>query len=151
MRVDHVNIVVSDMERSVAFYVGLLGMRVTFEAELEGDWIAAVTGLEDVSARCVFCEPREGGVRIELLQYRVPTGESLPAHSLPNTPGLRHVALEVEDLAGWHARLETAGVRFVSAPVTVPFAVAGPFRKRLCYLHDPDGAIIELADYVPVA
>jgi catechol 2,3-dioxygenase-like lactoylglutathione lyase family enzyme len=34
MRVGHVNIVVADMERSLAFSVGLLGMRGTFEAHL---------------------------------------------------------------------------------------------------------------------
>ena len=154
MRVDHVNIVVSDMERSLAFYIGLLGMRVTFEVELAGAWIEAVTGLAGASARCVFCQPAGdarpsgGGARFELLQYRSPEGAAVPADSLPNTVGLRHVALEVDDLPSWHARLEAAGVSFVSGPVTVPFAVAGPVRKRLCYFRDPDGVLIELADYV---
>ena len=35
MRVNHVNIVVTNMERSLAFYVGLLKMRVTFEAGID--------------------------------------------------------------------------------------------------------------------
>jgi len=148
MRVDHVNIVVADMERSLAFYVGLLGMRVTFEAELEGEWIEAVSGLPHVSARCVFCQPSGGGARFELLQYRTPPGADLGAEAAASILGLRHVALEVNGLDGLYARLTAAGVPFVSGPVGVPFPVAG-VRKRLCYAHDPDGTLVELAEYAP--
>lgn len=148
MRINHINIVAADMERSLAFYVGLLGLRVTFEVELEGAWIETVAGLPGVTARCVFCQPSGGGARLELLQYRTPEGEAIPANSLANTQGLRHIALEVDDLDAWYARLTAAGVPAVSAPVAVPFGVAGAIRKRLCYLRDPDGVLVEIADYV---
>ena len=147
MRVNHVNVVVSDMEQSLAFYVGLLGMRVTFEAELTGEWIETVSGLPGVSARCVFCQP-PGGTRFELLQYQSPPGVALPEASFANTLGLRHVALEVDDLDALYARLGEANVPFVSPPVPVPFSVVG-VRKHLCYLRDPDGALVEIAEYVP--
>ncbi len=150
LRVNHVNIVVADMERSLAFYVGLLGLRATFEIELEGAWIEQVTGLAGVSARCVFCQPADGGVRFELLEYRRPEGErARAANSVPSTGGLRHVAFEVDDVAAEYERLMAAGVRFVSPPVTVPFGVAGDIRKRLCYALDPDGVLVEFADYRP--
>lgn len=148
MRVNHLNIVVGDMERSLAFYVGLLGMRVTFEVELTGEWIERVAGLEGVRARCVFVQPSGGGARFELLQYLSPAGAAVPEDSLANTLGLRHIAFEVDDLDGLYARLLTRGVWFLSEPVTVPFPVAG-VRKRLCYCHDPDGVIVEIADYRP--
>ena len=151
MRINHVNIVVSDMERSLAFYAGLLGMRVTFEVMLEGEWIDRVTGLTGVRARCVFCQPPGGGARFELLQYQYPEGAQGSENSAPHTQGLRHVALEVEDLDAEYARLTAAGMRFVSAPVAVPFGVAGSVRKRLCYCLDPDGALVEIADYRPMA
>ena len=148
MQIDHVNIVVADLERSLAFYVGRFGMRLTFETELVGAWIETVTGLPGAAARCAFCEPPGGGPRQELLEYRSPAGEALPQNSLANTLGLRHVALTVDDMDALHARLAAAGVAFVSAPVWVPFPVAGG-RKRLCYLHDPDGVLVELAQYLP--
>ncbi len=152
LRVNHVNIVVSDMERSLAFYVGLLGLRATFEIELEGAWIEQVTGLAGVGARCVFCQPPGGGARFELLEYRHPEGGSRrAADSVPNTGGLRHVAFEVDDVAAEYERLTAAGVRFVSPPVTVPFGVAGAVRKRLCYALDPDGVLVEFADYRPAS
>ncbi len=146
MRIDHINIVVADMARSRAFYEGLLGMPVTFEAELTGAWIETVTGLRGVSADCIFCQPPGGKVRIELLHYRMPPGISLPDNSLANTMGLRHFALEVEDIGGWHARLSAAGAAFLSPPLPVPFPVVGG-RKWICYLYDPDGVLLELAEY----
>ena len=148
MRIDHINIVVVDMARSRGFYEGLLGMAVTFEAELTGAWIETVTGLSGVAADCLFCEPPGGQVRLELLHYRTPPGVALPPDSLANTLGLRHFALEVEDIHGWHARLSAAGITFVSPPLPVPFPVAGG-QKWICYLHDPDGVLLELAEYRP--
>jgi glyoxylase I family protein len=148
MRIDHVNIVVADLERSLAFYVDLLGMKRTFAAPLTGDWIATLSGLPEASARCAFCELPGGGTRLELLEYQIPFGAAFPENSLPHTLGVRHFALEVDDLDAWHTRLSEAGVHFVSAPVTVPFVVGGN-RKRLCYCHDPDGGLVELASYEP--
>lgn len=147
--VDHVNVVVSDMERSLRFYVGALGMEQTFSGELTGEWIEQVSGLAGVSALCAFCQPSGGGTRVELLQYRAPNGAKLPDNALANTLGVRHFALEVDDIAAWHERLAKAGVQFVSPPVRVPFPVRGAC-KRLCYLRDPDGTLIELASYSDV-
>ena len=143
---DHVNVVVSDLERSLRFYVGILGMEQTFSGDLSGEWIEQVSGLREVSALCAFCQPPGGGARVELLQYRAPNGAALPDNALANTLGVRHFALEVDDIAAWHERLAEAGVKFVSPPVRVPFPVRGAC-KRLCYLFDPDGVLIELASY----
>jgi glyoxylase I family protein len=150
MHVNHVNIVVANMERSLDFYVGLLGMRVTFETHLSGDWIEEVVGLAGVSARCIFCQPDGGGARFELLEYEAPSGVALDRNALANTPGLRHVALEVDDLDAWHAKLTAAGVEAISSPVTVPFRIVDGIQKRLCYLRDPDGAIIELCEHLTI-
>lgn len=146
--IDHINIVVADLERSLAFYVGLLGMEQTFAAELTGEWIATLSGLPGASARCAFCSTPGGGTRLELLEYRTPAGTACAENSLPHTQGLRHLALAVDDLEAWYLRLSETGVRFVSAPVTVPFAVGG-MQKRLCYCGDPDGTLVELASYEP--
>jgi glyoxylase I family protein len=147
MRIDHVNIVVKNMERSIAFYGGLIGMEQTFDVILEGEWIETVTGLTDLRARCVFFSFPGQDLRLELLQYFFPHKEEMPAHRLPNVPGIRHLAFEVEDLDALCARLLTAGVRFISPPVTVPFPVGNKGTKRLCYFYDPDGTLLEVAAY----
>jgi glyoxylase I family protein len=153
MTLNHLNIVVSDMDKSLVFYVGVLNMRVTFEIMLEGEWIEQVVGLPGARARCVFIVP-DGGVtnggRIELLQYLTPTGAHLPENSLANTLGLRHFALEVDDIWVWHEKLTLAGTNSIAPPVSVPFQLAG-MQKRLCYCHDPDGVIVEICDYRKIA
>jgi glyoxylase I family protein len=151
MGINHLNLVVADMERSLGFYVGLLGMRQTFELTLEGAWIESVVGLPGAVARCVFVQPVGGGCRLELLHYLEPRGLALPENSLANTLGLRHFALDVADLDTEHARLVEAGVTFVSPPVTVPFRLIDGIQKRLCYCHDPDGVIVELCEHLRVS
>lgn len=147
--IDHLNLVVSDLERSVRFYTELLGFRRTADVDLEGDWIGRIVGLEGVKARAVFIEGPGGGPRIELLHYTSPTGTARPENSRANTLGLRHLAFRVDDIGAMAARLRAAGVVLFSDPVRVPSGVvkfaAGD--KTLVYFLDPDGVILELAEY----
>jgi glyoxylase I family protein len=148
MTINHLNIVVADMQRTLDFYVCLLGMRQTFDVMLQGEWIEEVTGCKNAQAHCVFVMPDGGGCRIEILQYINPEGTALMPNALPHTQGLRHFALEVTDLDSWYQKLSAAGVSFVSPPVTVPFRIVEGVQKRLCYCHDPDGVIVELCEHL---
>jgi catechol 2,3-dioxygenase-like lactoylglutathione lyase family enzyme len=147
--VDHINLVVSDLERSVRFYTEVLGFRKTADVVMEGDWIEEIIGLRGVRGLVAFVEPPGGGPRFELLQYVTPPGAVLPGNSRANTQGLRHVAFRVDDIAAMAARLRAAGVTLFSEPVRVPAGVvkfaAGD--KTLLYFLDPDGVILELAEY----
>ena len=146
--VDHLNIVVADLERSVRFYTEVLGFRRTADVTMEGEWIEAIVGLRGVRGLVTFVEP-PGGPRIELLQYVAPAGEVLPANSRANTPGLRHLAFRVRDIGAMAARLRAAGVTLFSDPVRVPPGVVrfAAGEKTLVYFLDPDGVILELAEY----
>ena len=147
--IDHINIVVADLARSVKFYTEVLGFRKTHDVIMEGDWIEAIVGLRGVKGLVAFVELAGGGPRIELLQYVAPEGVALPENSRANTPGLRHIAFRVENIAAMAARLRAAGVTMFSDPVRVPGGVvkfaAGD--KTLVYFLDPDGVILELAEY----
>ena len=147
--IDHLNIVVSDLERSVRFYCDVLGFRKTHDVVMEGAWIETIIGLRGVKGLVAFVEPPAGGPRIELLQYVTPAGIALPENSRANTRGLRHVAFRVDGIAAMTERLRAAGVTLFSEPVRVPAGVvkfaAGD--KTLVYFLDPDGVILELAEY----
>jgi hypothetical protein len=59
--IDHLNVVVGDMARSLAFYTGVLGGVKTKEARLTGEWIERIVGLKGVQAHAVFVELPGGG------------------------------------------------------------------------------------------
>lgn len=147
--IDHLNIVVADMARSLAFYTGVLGFTRTKEAWLEGEWIERIVGLRGVKAHAVFIVPPAGEPRIELLQYHAPAGVALPENSQPNTRGLRHFALRVDGIDAMTTKLRAAGVTILGEPTVVPAGVvkhdAGT--KTLMYFLDPDGVVVELAEY----
>ncbi len=148
--IDHLNIVVADLARSVTFYTEVLGFVKTADVRMTGAWIEEIIGLKGVEGLVAFVElPGGGGPRIELLQYVAPAGVALPENSRANTLGLRHVAFRVDNIAGMAAKLRASGVTLFSDPVKVPQGIvkfaAGD--KSLCYFLDPDGTILELCEY----
>ena len=76
-------------------------------------------------------------------------GEHPLANRRPNTVGLRHLALRVKDIGPMTAKLRSAGVTVFSEPVHVPIEVVqhAQGEKTLVYFLDPDGVILELAQY----
>ncbi|MEW6145318.1 MAG: VOC family protein [Thermodesulfobacteriota bacterium] len=149
LAIDHINIVVSDLERSVKFYTELLGFNESKRAHLEGEWIESIVGLNGVVADVAFIVAPAGEPRIELLCYKTPQGEAIPANSLANTVGIRHIAFRVDDIYAASEKLKNAGVKLIGEPVVVPETVvthdAG--HKMLCYFHDPDGVLLEITEY----
>lgn len=140
---DHVNVVVTDMERSVRFYTRLLGLRPVMDRELSGEWFERVVGRPGIRARCVILAAPEGGLRVELLRFE--DGTAGPGDLSPWTGGLRHFAVRVDDLEAALNILAQEFGQVVEAVQVPPDIVKGG--KGMCYVRDPDGAIIELCRY----
>ncbi len=146
--IDHINIVVHDMDAMIAFYCDVLGFQKTKDVIIQGNWIQQVVSLPDVKAHVVYLQ-LPAGPRLELIDYHNPVSPTLPAGS-PHHPGLRHMAFEVDDLDLMVAQLKKAGVRLVGQPMTVPDAQVtydGGIQKRLVYFTDPQGNLLELCSY----
>lgn len=138
---DHINVVVSDPERSIAFYSHLLGLSVVMDRTLEGLWFEEVTGQPGARARCIIMDAPGGGCRIELLAFAGASGEPLAINTLPLTLGLRHFAVRVDNIEACLAMLPEPPLI-----IAVPRDIV-PVGKRMTYVRDPDGAIVELAEY----
>ncbi|HEX8463186.1 MAG TPA: VOC family protein [Abditibacterium sp.] len=149
MKIDHLNLVVADLERSAGFYERVFGFRRGFSAILQGDWIETLTGLPNVRAQCLFLELPGSAMRLELLRYDAPPSQPSEQNGV-QVIGIRHLAFEVEDLDEILELLRIEGIAPRSAPVEVPFRVGNLGRKRLCYFQDPDGIILEIAAYEPL-
>ena len=149
MQIDHVNIVVEDLERMVGFYLDVLGLNVTKRVAISGPWVAATVGLHEVHADVVYLD-FPSGPRIELIRYNRPAMVRPEGVGQPNARGLRHLAFKVDDIDAMTARLRAAGVRVFSEVQSVPdsqVTYAGGVRKRLVYFADPEGNLLELCEY----
>ncbi|MDO9378724.1 MAG: VOC family protein [Nocardioidaceae bacterium] len=139
--VAHTGITVRSLEAATAFWVQALGASVEREFALEGDFASDVTGVAgaQISAAVLLL----GGHRIELLEYLQPTHrEHLKPR--PNDLGSWHLALEVTDLDLTAARCGAHDWRLAGAARTM---TAGPRAgTRFAYLHDQDGATLELIE-----
>jgi catechol 2,3-dioxygenase-like lactoylglutathione lyase family enzyme len=148
-QIDHVNLVVSDLPRMLAFYRDVLGLTVTKQVTIEGEWIGRTVGLTGARAEVVYLDLATGP-RIELIRYLSPDAIRVAGVEKPNAVGLRHIAFRVEDVDAVLVKLRRADVQFFSDVQTVPdsqVTYAGGIRKRLVYFRDPEGNILELCEY----
>jgi catechol 2,3-dioxygenase-like lactoylglutathione lyase family enzyme len=148
--IDHVNLVVRDLNRLAAFYESALGLKVTKRVTINGEWIDRTVGLSNVRAEVVYLE-LPAGPRIELIRYLSPVSPDASSDAQsPNALGPRHIAFRVDGIDELVERLRNAGVEFFSHGQTVPnsqVTYAGGVRKRLVYFRDPEGNILELCEY----
>jgi catechol 2,3-dioxygenase-like lactoylglutathione lyase family enzyme len=124
----HVGLTVTDIDRSQAWYREALGLELQLTFELPGDVRGAMLRAES-------------GARVELFQ--VPGAAEGVSWADPpaamRTVGFGHVAFETDDLDGAYARALAAG----ASPVWAPRQSPEPDR-RMAFIHDPDGHLIEL-------
>jgi len=131
--VDHLDLVVSDLERSLAFYRGLLGpLGWTRANEIEGERGERVVYLGG--------EPPERPVSVSLRQAQS------DAHALPYdryAVGVHHVAFSapsreaVDERAAW---LGEQGAEIESGPEEYAYAPG----YYAVFFYDPDGLKLEL-------
>ena len=137
---DHTAIVVEDVDRSISFYSGLLGMRLGGQSLNTGVEQEQMDGLPGCVVDVVGLKPVDVPTPyVELLCYRQPPGRT-PTDDIATTDiaSTRQV-LAVDDLGGILNRLEVAGTRFVS-----PGIVTLGNGSRAASIRDPDGHMIVL-------
>jgi catechol 2,3-dioxygenase-like lactoylglutathione lyase family enzyme len=145
-RIDHAGITVADLERSLAFYHGLLGFDVQATFERDTEDIGRIVGYPGASLKIAMLHIPGGAVRLELLQYVTPEGAAGPHETCD--PGVGHICFVVDDVQGAYDRLAAAGIDVRSdGPVEI---TQGPHRGALVlYLRDPDGYTVELSQPAP--
>lgn len=137
---DHISVTVSDLERSLAFYRDLLGLKEVERHLLEGETISTMAGKPDVRLQVVrLAAPDTPGVLLDLQQYLHPQGKVSDA-KLGDTAH-SHFCFGVPNVAEAYAALRARGVEFISAPVSFDL---GWGIVHVVFFKDPDGFILEL-------
>jgi catechol 2,3-dioxygenase-like lactoylglutathione lyase family enzyme len=112
-RLDHVSVVVDDLQAAKAFFTAL-GMTLEGEASVEGPWVDRVNRLEGVQADIVMMRTPDGHGRLELTKFRNSELVQLkPAIAPPNTLGLRSVMFTVENVDATVAHLRANGAELI--------------------------------------
>jgi lactoylglutathione lyase len=116
-KVDYVMVMVSDMQKSVAFYRDQLGLPLKFESK---DWSEFQTGETTLALH--------GG------------GSPKPPSQGPEPAGTCSIGFNVPDLNATYQQLKERGVRFVMPP-----SARAEEGIHLCVAVDPDGLPIAFA------
>ena len=150
----HTGFVVEDLERLVAFYSDVLGMRVASQIEIEGEVINQILGFPDAHVKGAFLNQQEGhlteegylkeeGHLLELIQYITPpSGRS---DIKINDLGASHLAFYVDDLDRFYQDTSRRGLTYVNPPASLNDS-AGNLDRKVAYSQDPDGNWLEFIE-----
>lgn len=133
----HLVVGVTDMDRALEFYRGLLGMDVVFDQAMSGEpFDAALGSTSSQDGRVVG--GLVGGVMIELLSLGA--ASSTAAGKRRPFLGNQNISLSVPDLDATFSTVKDAGYE----PEQEPFAIAG---VRMFFVKDPDGMPVEFIEF----
>ena len=127
---EHVGMTSGDLDRTIAFYCELLGLRLVLRKP---------SGQGEVA----FLDA--GGGMLEI--FAQPGDEVAPSRDVPpGEAGVRHLTFAFDDVDATFARLESAGVAIVERPRAAHHT---EMIARVAFVRDPDGIIVELIERAP--
>lgn len=144
MRLDHIALTVSDLDRSLRFYCDMLGLVEGSAHDLYGENISKMAAKDRVRMKVVrlIC-PETPGVQIDLQQYLEPKGRQ--SDSKLGDIANSHFCVTVGDIDEAYKNLQAQGVQFVSAPVEFDLDAEG--KIGCVFFLDPDGYVLEMTEY----
>jgi catechol 2,3-dioxygenase-like lactoylglutathione lyase family enzyme len=139
-RLDHVSIVVDDLEAAVAFF-SALGMEEEGRAPIEGELVDRLNALDGIRIDIVMMRTPDGLGKLELTKFHAPAViDPEPRNALGNTLGLRSIMFAVDDIDTAIASLQAHGGALIGELVQYENVY------RLCYMRGPAGIIVALAE-----
>ena len=138
---DHTSFTVANLDRSLAFYAGVLGFEVlNLRPSITNRYFRDIIAMPDGVIKGAYLAIPGTAHKLELFEYVQPRGT--PADVRTNNPGSAHICLMIEDLRAAYNELAAKGVQFRSPPVELN---EGPNKGGVgLYMLDPDGITIEL-------
>lgn len=135
--IHHACFTISNMERSIAFYRDILGMKVLWDSveagvKYKGEVCDRITGCPGTEQRIVYLGI--GGSFLELVEY-TPTGKPLENNKASDT-GSCHVCFKTDDINGLYEKLVASNIKVHCCPQK-------GVSNLIMYFRDPDGIILE--------
>jgi methylmalonyl-CoA/ethylmalonyl-CoA epimerase len=131
-RIDHIAIVVDDIDAALGFWRDALGLELTH--------------VEDVpDQQSVVAFLPTGASEVELVKPTSATS-GVARYLAKRGPGIHHICFEVDNIAATLAALKAGGVRLINETPTI-----GTGGKQVAFIH-PDsthGVLVELYELTP--
>jgi catechol 2,3-dioxygenase-like lactoylglutathione lyase family enzyme len=131
----HYGVIVTDLDRMVAFYRDTLGLDVLDRFSVSGAAFAEAVGVPGATGR--FAHLDAGGARVELVAYD-PPGEDRSGPAV-NDAGGTHLGFSVPDVDAFDETLPSS-VETLSEPRTSESGT------RILFVRDPEGNLVEVIE-----
>jgi catechol 2,3-dioxygenase-like lactoylglutathione lyase family enzyme len=146
MTINHVNIVVQELEPAVDFFVRHFGFSAGEPKLLAGGWVDRLNRMKGARATYIPLRPKDGGdnaTNIEALTFEnPPTLPKDPDASQLDRVGYRHIAFAVDDIEARYRALSQEGWEFLSEPVEVE-----DMDLKTVYFYGPEGILIQMTQF----
>lgn len=138
---NHSSITVSDLDRTIAFFVDGLGFELQSRGPRDPEIMRRMTGITGVDVEIAFVAGP--GHRVELIQYHGPDDRGAVTPRLCDV-GAAHIAFDVEDMDAAVTVAELHGLSVAGEVVTID---DGPNAgRRVAYIRDADGITFEFLE-----
>jgi len=135
-----VGVVVSDLQQSIDFYTGVIGMKEVREFSIDEEFsrISGLTGGIPFLVKVLQLEESPEANVWKLISFGKAAGHSIPHHIQDDT-GMQYITLHVTRLAPFLDRIKKHGVKLLGE-TPVPMDA----ERHFALIQDPDGTFIEL-------
>jgi catechol 2,3-dioxygenase-like lactoylglutathione lyase family enzyme len=141
--IDTIGVTVSDMDRALAFYTGVLPFVKVSELEMSGRPYELLTGVFGARSRIVRL--RLGAEEIELTEFLASKGRPMPPDFKANDRAFQHMAIVVSDIGKAYDVLRSHQVEHASTgPQRLPDWNPNAGGISAFYFRDPDRHFLEI-------
>ena len=123
---EHVGMTSGNLDRTIAFYCDLLGLTLALRKKSD-------------RGEMIFLDTGNGMLEIACPAADISRSRDVPPHEA----GMRHLTFAIDSVDAMFARLEAAGVDILERPRPAFFT---ELIKRVAFVRDPDGIMIELIE-----
>ncbi|MDB5614186.1 MAG: hypothetical protein JWQ22_1839 [Devosia sp.] len=123
---EHVGMTSGDMDRTIDFYCGLLGLTLALRKSSPRGELA-------------FLDTGSGMLEVSAPVAEISRSRDVPPHEA----GMRHLTFAFDNVEAMIVKLQAAGVEILEAP---RLAFHTEMIHRVAFVRDPDGIIVELVE-----
>ena len=143
---NHIGMTVADMDKSLKFYVDMIGCVVQSDSYVQNPAVSEGVGIANTSTRIAFLTIPGSDLNLEIIQYLNPASIKLPKRAM-NDYGYTHICFSVKDVQAVTSALHSAGYSSISS-LSVVDHISPTTDYGLVIFYDPDGNMVEFLQVI---